>query len=153
MIVLLLFAGPTALAQGTVRVIDNDSSQDVIIELSASALSPSANFLAVRDSGNHELALSSLAIDDENVWIKNSKEDSQIENATHWYFDEPSKTLFLDLRGIRSMLTPQRTVRFTILPLKTFENRLSLSVLETSADSGDLSDALQKISDLNVGLK
>jgi len=149
----LLLVGHASLAQEAVRIVSEDFSQGIIIELAANVLTPSANFLAVRDSSDHTLALSNLALDNKNVWIKNSDENEEIENTAHWYYNEEAKILFLELKSIKSALTPQSILRFTILPLKTFENHLSLSVFETSADSGNLPDALQKISDLDVDLK
>lgn len=153
LIFILLFAGNALLAQGTARIINEDFSQGVIIELAANALSPSADFLAVRDSSSHKIALSNLILDDKNVWIKNSDDDAEIENTANWYYDENGQILFLDLKGVKNSLTSQSILRFTILPLQTFENHLSLSVYETSADSGNLPGELQKINDLQLNLK
>lgn len=152
-VIVLLLASHALLAQETARIINEDFAQGIIIELEANVLSPSSNFLAISDSGKHQLALSNLALGNQNVWIKNSEEDAEINNTAHWYFDDEAEILFLDLKGIRSMLTSQSVLRLTILPLKTFEHHLSLSVFETSIDSGNLPDELKKINDLQLNLK
>ena len=77
----LLLAGNGLVAQETARVVNEDFSQGIIIELQANLLSQSTDFLAVSDSSAHELALSNLALDNQNIWIKNSANDAEIENS------------------------------------------------------------------------
>lgn len=153
LIFILFLASGGLLAQEAARVANQDFSQGIIIELEANVLAPSSNFLVVRDSSNHRLAISNLSLSNQNIPIKDTDEDSEIENTAHWYYDAGSRLLLVDLRGIKSLLAAGRTLQLTILPQRIFENHLSLSVFETSASSGNLSDELQKISDLVVDLK
>ena len=149
----LLLAGNGLVAQETARVVNEDFSQGIIIELQANLLSQSTDFLAVSDSSAHELALSNLALDNQNIWIKNSANDAEIENKVYWNYDAESKLLFVDLRGIKGSLPAGSTLQLTILPLRTFKAHLSLAVFEAPANSGNLAEAMQRISDIDVDLK
>jgi hypothetical protein len=149
LILFLILAGSGLLAQETAKVINEDFSKGIVIELPANLLPSSANFLAVSDSNTHELALSNLALDNQNVWIKKSTDKVTIENTAHWNYDVGSRFLFVDLRGIKGSLTAGSSLQLTILPLKNFETHLLLSVFEAPANS----DAVQKVSDLDVDLK
>lgn len=153
LIFVLVFAGNGLLAQETAKVINQDFSNGIVIELQASMLPSSANFIAVSDSNTHELALSNLALDNKNVWIKKSTDEALSENTAHWNYDGGSRLLFVDLRGIKGSLIAGSTLQLTILPLKNYERHLSLAVFESPENSGSLSDIMQKVSDLDVDLK
>ena len=141
------------LAQESVTIINQDLSQGVTLELNTSTLIPSTNFLVISDSSNHTLALSNLVLNDQNIWIKKSSETVNTTNTVHWYYDENSQFLYIDLTGIKESFSANTVLQLTILPLKTFESYLSFSVFESSSNSGNIPDVLQKVSDFKVDLK
>lgn len=151
---LILYLFPlSALSQDAVRIVDEDQSSGITLELDANALAPASGSIAISDSGGQAFALSGLVLDDENIWIKNSNEESNRENAAHWHFDEDSRLLFIDLNGIRESLSTATILQLTVLPLKSYTKSFSLSVFEAPANAGNSPEDLQKISDLNIDLK
>lgn len=141
------------LAQESVTVISQDLSQGVTLELNASTLIPSSNFLVIRDSSNNTLALSNIVLDDQAIWIKKSGGVVDKANTVHWSYDKDSQFLYIDLSGIKESFSANTVLQLTILPVKTFESYLSFSIFESSSNSGNVPDGLQEISDIIVDLK
>lgn len=144
---------PPIIAQDAVRIVSEDRSGGITLELNANALTPVSGIIAISDSSGQEFALSSLRLDDQGIWIKNSSEESNSENTAHWYYDEDSKILSIDLNGIREALAVAANLQLTILPVTSYTNSFFISVFEGQPNGGNSPDALQKISDLKIDLK
>lgn len=149
----ILFFTSTVFAQDAVTVVRQDLTQGVTLELNPSVLSPTANFIVIDDSANQTLALSSLLLDDQSIWMKKSNGVVDVTNTVNWYNNEDSEFLYIDISGIKNSFSPNTILQLTILPVKTNKTNLSISIFESSTDSGNLPDGLQKISDLKVDLK
>lgn len=149
----VIFFSSTTHAQDSVTIIRQNLTEGVTIELNASALAPATNFIVISDSSNQMLALSGLVLNDQNIWIKKSNEAVNNPNTVQWFYDENSQSLCVDINGIKNSFSANSTMQLTILPVKTSETNLSFSIFESSTDSGNIPDGLQKISDIKVDLK
>jgi len=144
---------PSIIAQDTVRIVSEDQSGGITLELDANALDPASGAIAISDSSGQEFALSSLKLDDQGIWIKKSREESNRENGAHWYYDEDSKILFINLNGIKESFPSASVLQLTVLPVTSYTNSFYLSVLEGPANAVSSLEELQKISDLKIDLK
>lgn len=144
---------PLTIAQDTVQIVSEERSGGITLELEANTLSTASAVIAISDSGGQKFALSSLKLDDQGIWIKNSREASNRENTAHWYYDEDSRLLSIDLNGVREALTSATNLQITILPVTSYTNSFLISVFEGQSSAGNSPDALQKITDLNIDLK
>lgn len=150
---LLFFIITTGKAQDSVTIVSQDLTNGVTIELNTSVLASATNFIVIGDSGDQKLALSGLTLNDQNIRIKKSSEAANIENTAHWFYNDNPQFLYIDLNGIKNSFSSDTNLRFSIIPVKINKTNFSLSISESSTDSGNLPDGLQKITDLKVDLK
>ncbi len=151
---LVIFSHQVLVAQETVKIINQSLSEGITFELDTDPLTPSANFLVISDTSHQMLVLSSLILNDQNIWLKKSSEVAvDVENAVHWNYDVDSQLLFINLTSIKQTFSSETILQITVLPIKTFQSNFFLSIFESSTNSGNLPENLQKISDLNVDIK
>lgn len=156
LVVLLLFSVISALlAQDGVEVISQDISNGFHLALNTTALSPQATFLAVQDSAGEELILTNLRLGDQAVWLKKGTgaSDTVLANTANWFYDQTTRSLYVDLAGIRESLAGSATLHLTVSPVKTFQSSFSVSVFQTPANVRDLPGDLQRIADLRINLE
>lgn len=107
--------------------VDKDALEDgIAIEISVSDLSNNQSFLRIADVTGQALALKELWLDDRQIWLKRSADESTLSGSANWMDDETSLTI--DLRGISDLLSSSRQLRCTVVLLDSKEDSYSLTV-------------------------
>lgn len=107
-------------------------AKGVAISLTGAELSGSATTLVIMDSAAHSLVLTHVNLNGKKVWLRQSATIQSHSNAVHWYFDEESGVLSVDLGGIGDQLTSASVLTLMVSPIHLKENRLSLALYRVS---------------------
>ena len=148
-LMLLLLSAPIA-AQESIAVAKESLPEGIVLQLQGAEISGAGNFLAVADSGGHSMAPRQISLDGTQLWMKRSDEAVEIPNTVHWFDDEESGLLTIDISGIRDRLTSQSQLEIVVVPFIPDESALLISLYRADERPAAGVEALQKIKDVNV---
>lgn len=149
-LLMFLALSPSATAQETVALSQENLSEGVTIEVSGGDLTGTGNFLVLSDTAKHALALRSVSLNGTQLWMKKSADAVEFPNVIHWSEDEESGSLTIDLGGVRSQITAQSTLQVVVAPLVTTDAQLFITISQAGDRAAVNSGSLQKIKDVNV---
>lgn len=150
-LLVLAFSGGI-FAQEKLQVSKDNLSGGITIKLQGNEIAAANNFLVLSDSSKNALSLRQISLDGKPVWMKKSSDAVELPNVVHWFEDDESGILTIDLSGLRGRLTAQSQLELVVVPFVTKMPRLRISVYQANDLSNLRTDNLQKIKDINIEL-
>jgi len=129
--------------------VNKDALEDgIAIEISASDITDNQSFLRIADATGQAIALKELWLDDRQIWLKRSDEESTLSGSANWLDDETSLTI--DLRGLTDLLNSAQQLRCTIVLLDSKEDSYSITVGQVNSREQEPAELIRTIDiDLN----
>jgi len=149
---LILVFSPAAAAQDNSSPGPAGASREITIEVAGNELAAPLNFLVLGDSGKVGLALLRISLGGRQLWARRSGAAVEIPGTVHWFDDEASGWLSIDLSGVRQQLQPQSTLAVVVTPLQSEVAPSQVTVYQAGERPAGPEARLQKIKDLTIEL-
>lgn len=149
---LMLVFSPAAAAQDGSSPGAAGASREITIEVAGNELAAPVNFLVLGDSGKANLALVRISIDGSQLWSRRSDAAVEIPGTVHWFDDEASGWLSIDLSGVRQQLQPQSTLAVVVTLPQSEAAPSQVTVFQAGERPPGPEARLQKIKDVTIEL-
>lgn len=149
-LLMLLILSLSMLAQENTRVSKESLSDGITLQLQGREVTEAGNYLVIGDSSRHAMALRQISLDGNPLWMKRSEDAVELPNVIHWFDDEKSGLLTIDISGIRDRLASQSQLEIVVVPFLPDAPGLLISLYRSNQQSNTGAEDLQKIKDVNV---
>jgi hypothetical protein len=138
--------------QNNIQAKEQNLSNGIIIELSTDQISAESKYLFITDSSSQKFSLGEIAIGSQNIWTKQSNSPVDRPDVVHWYFDEDSRLVQVDISNVKELLDSGTNAEIKLLAIGSRKLQYSFAIFESSSDYTSRQD-LKKINQVEINLK